>query len=154
MAITQHRNRRMDEELCFPNEAWSGRSAGEAVSPISPHVTTDSAEIQKIAKGPSHNGRETLCQQAELPISHPNSRQSTNPSQCLLLSANLCKVETTQLRSRSRSHSHTLAGICSGTVNEVVHCDEWIGEGFPQCDSLTCSHQMFGPLNQKLVLVL
>lgn len=97
----------MDEGLCFPNEAWSGRSGGEAVSPVSPHVTTDGAEIQKIAKGPSHNGRETLCQQAELPISHPNSRQSTNPSQRLLLSANLCKVETTQLRSRSHSHTHT-----------------------------------------------
>lgn len=38
----------------------------------------------------------------------------------------------------------TLAGSCAGTVNEVAHCDEWMGEGFPWWNSPTCTRQTFG----------
>lgn len=94
-------------------------------------------------------GSESSCQSAV--------HTAANQSRRLLLS---CKpvqsrkdpITHARTQTQARTHAHMLAADC-GTVNELVDCDEWIGKPVPPCCySFTCSHPMFGPLNQKRVL--
>lgn len=122
----------LDKKFCvlilqfLPLYCFSFVSTPVVTGPVSQVVAADGVNIT-----------ETHCQQASLPINQPISSLSAHHSQHLFLSANLSSNDLIRV-------TLTLAGSCAGTVNEVAHCDEWMGDGFPWWNSPTCTRQTFG----------
>lgn len=134
--------------MVSPAEAWSVWVKGCGVmGPGTLIVAADGVDIPSDANGPALPGRD-----AHLPAGRA-AHQSTN-QQILNPSFTAPSLICKPMQSNNDLIKLAHAGSSTGTVNEVAHCDEWMGEGFPWCNALTRTHQVFGSVSQKLALVL